>query len=304
MYLPEIDLPLLRAMLVLKKHRNLRKASEELGISQAAMNRGLAKLRRELNDPLFVSTGHGMEPTPRTLAIIEPISKIIELALDEISPVAPFDPLTSEREFSVAASDIGELMLIPELMQKCEGFPNIQFRSHRLAINSLPDELRSGAVDVAVGAFPALESGIHCRRLFTERYVCLARRGHPALSGDFTMERFFEHSHVVVSTGMLGHAHSLVENALVKMLPRGSIKAVSPSFLLSAILVGESDCLLVAPSTLARLMKPRLNLEVLTCPFDAMPFDIFMYWHERVHNEPAHRWFRSLIIQNFFQADA
>ncbi|GAA4356373.1 LysR family transcriptional regulator [Variovorax defluvii] len=299
MRLPDLDLHLLRALLVLQRHRNLRRASEELGISHAAMSRGLAKLRREFNDPLFVPTARGMEPTPRALSAIEPASRIVEIARDQLAPVSSFDPTSSDRTFSIAASDVGELMLIPVLMRHCAAWPGIRFNAHRLAIKSLPDELQSGAVDVAVGAFPALENGIHCRRLFTEHYVGLVRAGHPALSSAFSLADFVASDHVVVSAGVLGHAHSRVEQALAQLLPARSVKATSSSFLLSALIAGESDCVLVAPSTLAALMKARCGLEIVPCPFETAPFDVLMYWHDRSHNDPAHRWLRMLIARHF-----
>ncbi len=299
MRLPDLDLRLLHAFLVLYEQKNLRKASEELGISQAAMSRGLAKLRRAFDDPLFVSTARGVEPTPRAHASVAPVSQIVELAAERLLPAPPFDPETSDRQFSIAASDVGELVLIPELMRICAAWPGLRFNAQRLSIKTLPEELKSGAVDVAVGAFPALENAIHCRRLYTENYVCLVRAGNPLLSRPLTREAFLAASHVVVSATVLGHIHGLVEQALLNLLPPASVKLTSPSFLLSAMIASETDCVLIAPTALAGFMRGRCGLEEIPCPLDIEPFDVVMYWHDRVHHDPAHRWLRALIARNF-----
>ncbi|MBO1018151.1 LysR family transcriptional regulator [Achromobacter sp. SD115] len=299
MRLPDLDLRLLHAFLVLYEQKNLRKASEELGISQAAMSRGLAKMRRAFDDPLFVSTARGVEPTPRAHACVAPISQIVELATERLLPTVPFDPATSDRQFSIAASDVGELVLIPELMRICAEWPGLRFNAQRLSIKSLPEELKSGAVDVAVGAFPALESAIHCRRLYTEQYVCLVRAENPLLSAPLTLTHFLDASHIVVSATVLGHIHSRVERTLIDMLPPSAVKLTSPSFLLGAMIASETDCVLVAPTALARFVTGRCGLEVLPCPLDIEPFDVVMYWHDRVHHDPAHRWLRTLIAESF-----
>ncbi|QKH36864.1 LysR family transcriptional regulator [Achromobacter pestifer] len=299
MRLPDLDLRLLHAFLVLYEQKNLRKASEELGISQAAMSRGLAKLRLAFDDPLFIPTARGVEPTPRAHDCVAPVTEIVELAAERLLPTVPFDPETSDRQFSIAASDVGELVLIPELMRTCTAWPGLRFNAQRLSIKSLPEELKSGAVDVAVGAFPALENAIRCRRLYTEQYVCLVRSGNPILSSPLTQARFLEASHIVVSAGVLGHIHGRAEQALLGMLPASAVKLTSPSFLLSAMIASETDCVLVAPSALARFVKGRCGLEVLPCPLGIDPFDVVMYWHERVHHDPANRWLRTLIAESF-----
>lgn len=299
MHLPDIDLRLLEALLALMRERNIRKASESLGISQAALNRGLAKLRQAFNDPLFVATPRGMEPTPRALSAKQPILQIIALASEQLNPIAQFEPTSSERQFSIASSDVGELMLIPTLIRQCANAPHVRIHAHRLSIKTLADDLQSGEVDVAVGNYPALDVGIRHRRLFTEQYVCLVRDAHPAIRGSMTIEQFLAAKHIVVAARVLGHIHGIVERALLELLPRSSVKVTSSSFLLSALVASETDCVLVAPSTLARLMHARCALQVLDCPVETKAFDIHMYWHERSHHDPAHRWLRSLISENF-----
>lgn len=297
--LPDLELRLLQAFLVLIQEKNMRRASEILGISQAAMSRGLTKLRLAFDDPLFVSTARGMEPTSRALGAHQALAQIVALATEQLEPLAPFDPSVSSRQFSIAASDVGEFLIIPTLVRACMDLPGVRFHAQRLAIRNLPNELQSGTVDVAIGAFPALEAGIRCRRLFTERYVCLARRDHPSVQGEMTMQQFLGAQHIVVSAKVLGHAHERIERKLLQMLPPGAAKVTSSSFLLSALVMSETDCVLVAPSTLGRLMGQHAGYQILPLPMENETFEIQLYWHERSQHDPAHQWLRNLIVGHF-----
>ena len=67
---PLLDPKLLRLLDLLHRTRNVTQAAELLGQSQPTVSIGLAKLRRRLGDSLFVRTPAGMQPTPRTEALI------------------------------------------------------------------------------------------------------------------------------------------------------------------------------------------------------------------------------------------
>jgi len=60
----QVDLNLLELFLAVYGSRNLTTAGRELGLSQPAMSRALARLRDAYGDPLFVRQPHGLLPTP------------------------------------------------------------------------------------------------------------------------------------------------------------------------------------------------------------------------------------------------
>lgn len=60
-----IDLKLLAIISELHTTRSVTKTAEHLGLWQSAVSMSLARLRRHFQDPIFVLTSGGMEPTPR-----------------------------------------------------------------------------------------------------------------------------------------------------------------------------------------------------------------------------------------------
>ncbi len=59
---------LLQLFDVLYQCRSVTRAAEQLGQSQPTISIWLARLREQLNDPLFVRTPGGMAPTPAPIS--------------------------------------------------------------------------------------------------------------------------------------------------------------------------------------------------------------------------------------------
>src|SRR5215469_15451810 len=69
--LKNIDLRLVSVMGELHKTRSVSAAATNLSLSQSTVSMALAKLRRHFQDPLFVRTSIGMEPTPKGAELVE-----------------------------------------------------------------------------------------------------------------------------------------------------------------------------------------------------------------------------------------
>ncbi|HKY21373.1 MAG TPA: LysR family transcriptional regulator [Vicinamibacterales bacterium] len=298
--IPDLDLKLIYVFEALIKYRNVSRAAEELDISQPSLSQGLAKLRREFGDRLFVRTSEGMMPTTCAAALAEPMLEMANIYRERILLRRQFNPLTSEHVFTIAASDIGELVFIPRLMHALETrAPRVRLSAHRWESGTLLSSLQSGEADVAIGGYPSLEAGIRERRLYQEHYVCLVRGDHPTIRGELTRETFLSGSHILVAAHSAGHIHQRAERLLRQLLDPYSIKATSQSFLLSALLLPQTDCILTVPSQVAVKLSGMLGLQVLAPPIEFEPFDVMVLWHERFHKDPAHQWLRGLIAEIF-----
>src|SRR5687768_16065198 len=94
-----LDVKLLRLFDVLYSTGSVTRCAERLSQSQPTISIWLAKLRRQLNDPLFLRTPIGMQPTPRADELIGPCREALE-ALRRLSAKEPeFDPGSAERTF-------------------------------------------------------------------------------------------------------------------------------------------------------------------------------------------------------------
>ena len=66
-----IEPRMLRLLDLLYRTRSVTQSAAALGQSQSTVSIWLGKLRRQLNDLLFVRTPTGMQPTPRADALID-----------------------------------------------------------------------------------------------------------------------------------------------------------------------------------------------------------------------------------------
>ena len=164
----------------LLKDLRVSSTADKLGLSQPAVSNALKRLRVMLKDELFVRTARGMEPTPYALQLVEPIHSALDALQNALSQRDSFDPLTSERAFTLSLTDIGEIYFMPTLMEKLsQSAPRIKISTLRNTSGNLNEDMASGAVDMAVGLLPGLTTGFFQRSLFKQHYVCMFRRGHP-----------------------------------------------------------------------------------------------------------------------------
>lgn len=66
----DLDYSLLKVLLLLNKHRSLKKVALILGKTEGTISKYLSKLRAQIGDPLFVRTREGLEPTPALILLL------------------------------------------------------------------------------------------------------------------------------------------------------------------------------------------------------------------------------------------
>lgn len=64
MHIDEFDLTQIRLLAELCRSRSVSQAAQRIGVSQSAASHALAKMRKQLRDPLFTRTRDGFQPTP------------------------------------------------------------------------------------------------------------------------------------------------------------------------------------------------------------------------------------------------
>src|SRR5687767_3755338 len=114
--LARVDLNLLVLFEVVLQERHVGRAAEHLNLSPSAVSHGLGRLRRLLNDPLFVKTPKGVAPTARATELAAPIAELLGGARNVIAMASPFDPATSTRRFIIGSPDGTSVVILPPLM--------------------------------------------------------------------------------------------------------------------------------------------------------------------------------------------
>ena len=294
----DVDLKLMILFEEVFKTGSVSRAAENIGASQPSVSIGLAKLRRYFNDPLFVRTSRGMEPTPHAEEIIKPIREAIALLRSTLGHQIVFGPLTSNRKFRIAMTDISQIVMLPALMTHLKRIAPLVSIDVLHITPDTPRILESGDADLGIGFMPQLAAGFYQQALFEQSFVCVARKGHPRVRSTLSLPQFLAEAHIQVTTPGTGH-HRLLEQALKKQRIERRIALSVPSYLGIGLIVINTDLLVIVPRRLADILARENDVKVVPSTVKLPSYQVKQHWHERYASDPANMWLRSTVSQLF-----
>jgi DNA-binding transcriptional LysR family regulator len=295
--LAAIDLNLLVALDALLSERHVTRAATRLGITQSAASHALARLRSVLGDPLLVrGPNGGLVPTLRAEALADGLRAALDALAEVVRSPAAFDPATARRSFRIGAGDYEGLVVLPRLAERVRQVaPGVDIWVH--AFSDFGDQrLADGSLDVVLGPprGAVRRAGFFEKRLFSETFTCVVRRGHPLSRKRLTLPRYCAASHLLVSPG--GTPGSFVDDALLAVGMSRRIALAVPHFLVVPHVIAATDLIATLASRVAGLFAPYFGLVRLAPPLLVPALAIALAWHERQHDDPAHRWIREQIV--------
>ena len=298
MELKDIDLNLLVLMQQMFKARSVSRVAEQLGLSQPAVSNALARLRKLLGDPLFVRTPAGMLPTPLAQQFAAPLAQALATLHAALNQRAAFAPTHSERLFTIGMTDIGEIYFLPTLMDAlARAAPGVALSTVRNTAVNLKEEMEAGHVDLAIGLLPQLKGGFFQRRLFMQRYVCLFRKGHALDKRRVSLREFSAAEHVVVVSP--GTGHGKVDEVLERAGIRRTVRLTVPHFVAVGHILRTTDMVATVPERLAQALVEPFGLAYARHPAAVPQIAIKVFWHAKVHKDPASQWLRTLVFETF-----
>jgi DNA-binding transcriptional LysR family regulator len=298
MNLSEIDLNHLVLFHQLMIERRVFRVAENLGMTQPAVSNTLAKLRRQFGDELFVKTHVGMMPTPFAEQLAEPIGYALGMIQSGLNQHRAFDPATLKRTINLSLTDIGEVLLLPSLVDRLRrDAPGIKLCAVNNSATSLRDDMEAGKVDLAIGPLPQLKAGFFQTRLFHQRYVCLFRKGHPIESQALTLARFKAQEHLVVAS--VGTGYAVVDDLLRRSGIERQVHLTLPHFLSVGELLRRTELVATVPERLAKHLAGPFGLAYRAIPIDLPAITTNVFWHAKVHRSPTHQWLRSVVLGLF-----
>ncbi len=294
----KLDFRLLEAFLAVSDTRSVGQAALRLGMSQPGLSTALARLRRVLQDPLFVKTPRGMEPTTRARELYEPVRDILKAAESRLFAAPVFDPATSTREFRLALSDIGEGIYLPLALQGiAAAAPGVTLRSVALPPRQLEASMDSGEVDLAAGYFPDIRTGEYLhRRVGLHSFACIMRSGHPLAGAKLTLKQFTGLSHVVIEAS--GRSQEVLEKFFKSQRIRRRVVLTTPHFMSVPVIVASTDVVATVPQALADFITTQSGLTQVPLPFVPPTFQVNLHWHRSVNNDPGNKWLRGMLFSN------
>ncbi len=292
MNLHRIDLNLFAVFDAIYTAGSLTKAADVLCITQPAVSNSLARLRDMLNDPLFVRTGHSMTPTPVAQNIIVPAREALELLRKSVQQSHVFEPAISAKSFNFASRDLLEVSIMPRLMSRLQSLaPNITLTNYEIAKGQVVSSMASGNLDFYADASTFTDIHLKKQLIATDRFVAMARKNHPHIKNELTLDNFLTLGHINVSNRKSGAGP--IDVALDKLGKKRQIVMRGQHFLTVPSALAKTDLIACIPYHLAK----HYDLAMYEIPFDIPPIEYFLYWHVSADHDSAHRWMREQIAE-------
>ncbi len=307
-----LDLNLLRVFDEVMSERSLTRAARNLSITQPAISNAMRRLRDSLGDELVRRSGQGVEPTPRALALWPSVREALRQLQSSLSP-AEFVPSQAQDTFVLAMADATAAELIPGLVAIVEAeAPGVFLRVVPLTTRDPRRLLDEETANLAVGYFPAVMADLTARnqsadglsyeheRLYDGQYVCVMRRGHPLAEGEFTVDRFCEARHLLVSFS--GRPFGFIDEALTAMGRSRRIVLTVNQFFTAGRVVANSNLLTVLPRHFVRTTGIAGELVQRELPFEVPTVHVDSLWHRRMQHAPGHQWLRQAMARSSLKA--
>lgn len=297
-----LDLNLLRVFDAVMAEGSLTRAAERLAMTQPAVSHAVRRLRGALGDELFVRTAHGMRGTPQAEVIWPHIRSALAALRQALAP-EDFDPRRDAVQLRLAMADATAAMLAPPLVAEIERTGALaNLRMLPLTTRDPRRLVEAGEAELAIGFFPEAvtaivaqgpDSTLRHARVYTTRYVCVMRRGHPLASSPLTLDAYCAAHHLLVSFS--GRPHGYVDQALSGLGRQRRVVLTVNQFFTAGRVVAHSDLLTVLPEGFVEATGYRDELLIRELPLMMAPVHVEMIWHLRHDDDPAHRWLRAQV---------
>jgi DNA-binding transcriptional LysR family regulator len=291
-----MDLNLLRVFQAIADEHSLTLAGNRLHLSQPAVSYALGRLRVIFDDPLFIRTKAGMQPTPTAVELAKPISRALRAVQDALSYAEQFDPAASTRIFRASMTDVAEMFFLPPVCEHLHDHaPLARLHVEQVPPAAIEEALRTGRLDFAIGNLPALKPVTRYALLFRESYVCLTRtrKGLPKRK-HLMIDEFLEMSHVLVQSAE--SSHQQLENSFRTIGIYRKIALDIPHFSVLPRILERSDLVVTLPFRVAKMFNAAKQFSIYRLPVEMPEVDVTLHWHQDFENDAGNRWLRQVII--------
>lgn len=273
------DLNLLVLFETVLREQHVGRAASALNLSPSAVSHGLGRLRRMMNDPLFLRTPRGVIPTERALELAPSIAEVLAGVRAVLAGSQPFDPATSTRRFRLGVGDaflctagptlatrlatvapevgVSVLHIVPSFRQSLDEGP----WDHVLAM------LESRELDVAILPWLTGPARFATRVVAggEDRLIAATRADHPYAS-DPTLETYCRSRHLVVS--VRGDPVAATDAVLAGLGRARRVAMTAPNFSSALFLAAESDLVVSLPESLVLAHGARFGLVGTPLPYE------------------------------------
>ena len=288
----KVDLNLLVTLGKLIETQSVTHTARELGLSQSAVSRSLARLRETFNDPLLIKTSSGMSLTKRAKDIEESLQQWINTTRTLLRLPSDDLPDSFIGTFRIASTDYGVLTVLMPAMEK------IMTQAPQVRIEVVPlspqhvNDLAGGMVDIVLTGYDPQPGRAYEQLLFAENFHCVFRQGHPLAGRNhqhaLTVEEFTSWPHIVAKVNE--DDGDPVCGRLSALGRKRRIALRVPYFSAAPHVLRGCDAIMVMPKRAADQFTVTCDLVSVPAPIELETFNYWILWHERSRRDPATLW--------------
>lgn len=284
---------LLPAFRAIMEEGSVVSAADRLGLTQSAVSKHLSRLREWFDDPLFVRTSSGMQPTPRAIELASSVDALLSGAAT-LTNQSVVDPSTFTGTFALSSTDEVLCRIMPRLLTRLAvAAPDMRLTAIPLAPDYSLHGLEAGAVNLLIAVNWHAPDMLRQTRLFEDRFVVAMHARNPLANTKLTPEIYAAARHILVAP--LGMEAGAVDAVLTRRGLARKVIASVPSFgLVTPELLG-ADAIVTLPERVALRLKTMGEISISELPMASPSIVYHALWHPRFDREPRLRWMRNQI---------
>ncbi len=290
-----LDLNQLRILIALDDERNMTRAAERLYVSQSAASHNLAKLRERFNDPLFVRTSRGMEPTPFTKHMLPVLRKGINSIMRAADMQSSFDPSTDALTFYIGACDYFEFVAMPMLAETfAEESPNIRLSIDMSSERVKMKRVENGRLDLHVGVYnqASVSKNFNCWEWLQDDYVAVVPKWRD-IPEKLTEIEFA--SEPQIHLPVTSSTPDVIDNWLLEQNLYRNIQMVTQSYAIGGMISARTGQLFPVPTKVAELLTAMIPLKIVELPDGIPPLTLSIITHKLYDHQESIQWLLSQI---------
>lgn len=289
---PRIDINLYPLFIAIFEHHSISDTADIFCISQSAVSHALQRLRRQMNDELFIRSGKKMRPTP----FAEQIYPVIKKALMSIQNITQqqnnFDPKLV-KSLKIAIHDEIEPIILPKIIKHFQLLDlDIQCESIKLNRKTIEADLATQQIDFAIDLEQNLGEKVSFYPLVSDQFMLCTR--HKKMSLDI----YLASPHIGVSsrrTGILIEDLYLHKNEMTRNI---KFRCQHYSTALQ-ILEQYPELILTIPNSILSHMAVLKNLNVFEFPISVPSMNLGMYCYKYLNGNFRHEFLKNKIKEIF-----
>jgi len=307
-----LDLNLLRVLDVMLEERSVTRAGARLGLTQSAVSHALNRLRYLLDDDLFVRGPTGMQPTPRAGEMGPQVHAALNMLQAALSPT-DFDPMTSERRFTIVAGAYAGAVMAPVWANHlARAAPHTELVIAEMSAD-VHERFDARRVDFMLASVLAAPERFVRESILTEALCWVVRGNHPRFQGDgVDLETLVSVPHIVIASQvqtMLDEGADrrafvtraswedagAFESALAASGLSRRVGVTVPDTYTAMAVASRSDMATLIPRKLALQAGQGGRLKLIEPPYKSPSVDVNLLFLKERLAEPAIVWMRDLI---------